>query len=434
MTMLLGRYESLGVLGRGSMGEARAARPVDDPATTVVVKILRPDLADTPRARQFFERETQYTARLNHPYIVRLLDSGIDELAGPCLVLEFVPGSTLEQILRREPMLALPRVARLAGCLCHGLEAAHSSGVFHRDLKPGNLMIVNAGTPTEFLKIMDFGLAQLASKPFLSRESLSGIDQIVAQGTPAYISPDQLRGDDVDSRADIYATGVILYEMLTGAHPFPYPTSEAVMNAHLRERPPRFAERNVRHLPAALETVVLRCLAKYAPERPASARELAIELSRAVGFDIWETMIPLEEREAQAALPVAEDVFPDTPPLDPWHVVHRAEAWMPDRIAVLKLGGFLKDQQADLLHTEPGLLQARFHVNVPATSFFGRLFKATRREGVDLDVHLDRPNPTENRLILSLNFRPTGGKIPDDRAGYFRRCEHLFDEIRKYLM
>jgi len=431
--LLLNRYESLGVLGRGSMGEVHAARPVNDPAAVVVVKILRPDLGDTPRARQFFARETQYTAKLRHPFIVRLLDAGVDDAAGPCLVLEFVPGATLEKVLQKERALALPRVARLAGCLCHALAAAHTAGVVHRDLKPGNLMVVNGGTPAEFLKVMDFGLAQMASKPHLSRESLSGADFIIAQGTPAYISPEQVRGDDVDGRADIYAAGVVLYEALTGRHPFPASDPAAVMESHLKDRPPRFAEVGVRHLPAAVESVVLRCLGKYAPERPASARDLAAELSRAVGFDIWEATKPPDEVEAE--LPMAEDVPPEPEPVpaDPLHVVRHVEAWMPDRIAVLKLGGFLKDQGADLLHTEPGLLQARVYSAEPAAGFFGKLFGGTRRVGTDLDVHLDRPDPAETRLALTLTFKPTGG-APADRAEYFRQCDLLFDEMRKYLM
>ena len=134
----------MGVLGQGSMGEVRAAAPASDPSQTVVIKILRPDIADTPRAREFFERENRHTARLQHPYIVRLLDSGIDSELGPCLVLEFVPGHTLDQLLRVKPVIPLNRAARLIGCLCHGLSVAHATGVVHQDLKPANLMITNS--------------------------------------------------------------------------------------------------------------------------------------------------------------------------------------------------------------------------------------------------------------------------------------------------
>src|SRR5215218_10442903 len=104
--LLLGKYESLGVLGRGSMGTVHAARPADSPATTVVVKVLRPQVADTARARQSFDREVQYTARLRHPYVVRVLDAGVDAQAGPCIVMEFVPGTTLEQVMLKERRLA----------------------------------------------------------------------------------------------------------------------------------------------------------------------------------------------------------------------------------------------------------------------------------------------------------------------------------------
>src|SRR5438093_9322944 len=162
--LFLDKYESLGVLSRGSMSQVHAARPTVDPAATVVVKVMRSDLADTPRARQFFEREVKYTGRLRHPYVVRILDAGIDSAAGPCIVMEFVPGTTLEQLLKKQRRLPVYRTAMLVGCLCHALEAAHLAAVIHRDLKPANLMVMNAGTTQEQLKVMDFGLAQLASK------------------------------------------------------------------------------------------------------------------------------------------------------------------------------------------------------------------------------------------------------------------------------
>src|SRR5262245_21030044 len=176
------------------MGQVHAARPVDDPATTVVVKVMRADLAGGPRARQVFEREAKYAARLHHPYVVRLLDAGVDAEAGPCMVMEFVPGVTLQRLLKADKRHGVHRAAWLAGCLCHALEAAHTAGVIHRDLKPANLMVVNTGTPKEHLKVMDFGLAHLAAKPELSAERLTGAGAVVAHGTPAYIAPEQLRG------------------------------------------------------------------------------------------------------------------------------------------------------------------------------------------------------------------------------------------------
>src|SRR5262245_46794982 len=193
--LFLDRYESLGVLGLGSMGQVHAARPVDDPATTVVVKIMRTDRSGGPRAGALVEREARYAARLRHPYVVRVLDAGMDPDAGPCVVMEFVPGVTLDRLLKSDTRMGVHRAAWLAGCLCHALEAAHTAGVIHRDLKPANLMVVNAGTPKEHLKVMDFGLAALAARPDLSAVRRPGT--VTAHGTPAYIAPDQLRGDDL---------------------------------------------------------------------------------------------------------------------------------------------------------------------------------------------------------------------------------------------
>jgi serine/threonine protein kinase len=424
----LGKSESLGVLALGSSGTVHAARVVADPATTVVVKVMRTDLSDGPRARQFFEREARYTARLRHPYIVRVLDAGVDDDDGPCVVLEFVPGTTLAQVLKKEGRLGVHRAAWLAGCLCHALEAAHIGGVIHRDLKPANLMIVNAGTPQESLKVMDFGLAHLASKPHLSKEQLSGAGVIVAQGTPAYISPEQLRGDDVDGRADLYSTGVILYESLTGRLPFPETDVDTLMDAHLKRPPPRFVDLGCTDVPAEVESVVLRCLAKVPDGRPASARVLATELGRAFGVDLWAETTPLGEVRLAAEVPVAEDIPPD-PTGEPNTLVRTVEAWMPDRVATLKLGGFLQDAGGELIDSQPGLIQATFG----GGGLLGRLF-GRRAEAIELDLHLDRPDPAESRLVITAVFRVPGGGPPREPATWNARCVQLFQAMKQHLI
>ena len=430
--LLLEKYESLGVLGRGSMGKVHAARPIDDPATTVVVKVMRKELADSPRARELFEREIRYTARLNHPYIVRVLNAGVDEAAGPCIVMEFVPGITLESLLEKEKRLSIGRAGWLGACLCHALEVAHTSGVIHRDLKPANLMIVNAGTPQEHLKVMDFGLAQLASKPYLSKERLSGSSIVVAQGTPAYISPEQLRGDDVDGRADLYSTGVILFEALTGRLPFPDTDVDRVIDAHLNRTPPRFSELNIRDVPSALEAVVQRCLAKFPSERPASARVLGGEFGKALGKDLWTETTPIAEVLAEDSIPMAEDVPPE-PAAEPNTLVRKAEAWMPDRIAVIKLGGFLQDAGGELLNSQPGLLQARF-ASTTSAGFFDRLLGKAAGDGIDLDLNLNKPNPSQSRLVVTAIFRVTHGGAPKDPAAWQARALKIFEEMKRYLM
>jgi eukaryotic-like serine/threonine-protein kinase len=437
--LLLGKYESLGVLGRGSMGTVHAARPVASPATTVVVKVLRPGVADTARGRQAFDREVQYTARLRHPYIVRVLDAGIDPAAGPCIVMEFVPGTTLEQVLNKERRLSPHRAGWLAGCLCHALEAAHQRAVIHRDLKPANLMVVNAGTPQEHLKVMDFGLAHLASKPHLSKEQFQHANYVVAQGTPAYISPEQVRGDQVDGRADLYATGVILFEALTGQLPFPQDNVDELVEAHLRDAPPAFAAVGVRDVPGAVEQVVHWCLAKYPAERPASARILADELGKALGTNLWDETTPSGAPETQYGIPEAEPVPPaPSVAVAPNSLVRQLEAWMPDRIAVVKLGGFLEDLGGRLLDTEPGLLRARFAPPpVPKPSgLFGKLFATPppAGDGIALDLNLDKPNPSESRLVVTAVFRVPGGGRPKDPPTWAARCEQIYREMQKYLM
>jgi serine/threonine protein kinase len=423
----LDKYESLGVLGLGSMGRAYAARPADDPATTVVVKVMRPDRTDGPRGRRHFEREARYAARLRHPYVVRVVDAGVDAAAGPCVVMEFVPGLPLHQLLKKEVRLGPRRAAWLTGCLCHALEAAHTAGVIHGDLKPANLMVVNAGTPSEHLKVMDFGLSHLLGKPDLSRARAGGA--IVARGTPTYLAPEQLRGDPADARSDLYSAGVVLFEMLTGRPPFPDADVGALVDAHLSRPAPRFADAGAGEVPPATEPVVLRCLAKVPMDRPASARALADLLGRAVGADLWAETTPVGELRHEGSIPMAEDV-PANPAGGPNVLIRKAEAWMPDQVAALKLGGFLQDKRADLLTTEPGLLRAEFPVR---GSFFGRLF-AGRADGIALEVGMDRPNPAESKLVITAAFRVPGGGPPRDPAAWRHRCLDLFEEMKHYLM
>jgi serine/threonine protein kinase len=434
--LFLGKYESLGVLSRGSMGLVHAARPTEDPATTVVVKVMRSDLADTLRAHQFFDREVRYTARLRHPYVVRILDAGVDPAAGTCIVMEFVPGTTLEQLLKKEKRLSVERTARLTGCLCHALEAAHLAAVIHRDLKPANLMIVNAGTRQEQVKVMDFGLAHLASKPFLTRERLTGAEVVSAQGTPAYISPEQLRGDDVDGRTDLYSAGVVLFETIAGQVPFPQRDLEKLIEAHLYSPPPRFAELGITDVPEAFEAIVRLCLSKFPAERPASPRILADAIGRSIEIDLWKETTPVAQIRNEGAIPLTEDIPPESVE-DENVLIRKAEAWMPDRIAVIKLGGFLRDLGAKVVNSQPGLLQARL-VPPPPPPKPWRIVKLFKGEpppppvvdGIAIDLNLDKPNPAESRLVVTVVFRcPGGGRQrtrshgPTAARSYSTRCE-----------
>jgi len=267
----LGKYTLLRSLGSGSNAEVFLAQPARYPNHRVVVKRIHDHVVTHPKFRQLFEAEVGSMANFHHPYAVRLLDASLDDPIGPCLVMEYVPGVTLETLISRHRVIDPIRTARLLGAFCHALQAAHDAGIIHRDLKPANLMVTKAGAADESLKVMDFGFAGFAAKPHIQLAELTGHGPIHAIGTPAYVSPEMIRGDPVDTRSDLYSVGVILYELLTGRLPFTGTTSMDVLLAHATEDPPRFADVVPdRVFSRGVEEVVRWCLAKDPADRPQS--------------------------------------------------------------------------------------------------------------------------------------------------------------------
>src|ERR1700674_2620609 len=158
--MFLGRYEALKLLGEGGMGRVYLARQIDL-GRQVVVKVMHDQIASDPKFKERFQRETLLMARFQHPYVVTLYDASLNDPQGPCIVMEYIRGITLDTLLQRNSRLGPARVGRLLGQLCEALQAAHVEGIVHRDLKPTNLMVVDPDTPYEKIKVMDFGLAKL---------------------------------------------------------------------------------------------------------------------------------------------------------------------------------------------------------------------------------------------------------------------------------
>ncbi|HKE98074.1 MAG TPA: protein kinase [Actinomycetes bacterium] len=266
-TILAGRYELGRQLGTGGMAEVFQGRDLLL-ARPVAVKVLHPRLTDDPAFLARFWREAQAAASVNHPNVVAVYD--FDEHAGRSfLVLEYVPGPSLARVLRGGP-LPPERVVALGTQVCAALDAAHRRGVVHRDVKPGNLLL----GPDGVLKVTDFGIAHAAGVA----DDLT--DPGAVLGSVRYMAPEQLAGEAADHRADLYALGVCLYELLAGHAPFKGDSQVAVANGHLHDRP-RSLTRLRPEVPRGLADAVARALSKRPEERQASARQLGAELQRA---------------------------------------------------------------------------------------------------------------------------------------------------------
>ncbi len=440
-TTALGKYRLLHALGIGSNAEVFLASPIKYPNYRVVVKRIHDHVVAHSNFRQFFEAEVKSMANFNHPYAVRLFEAAADDPIGPCLVMEYVPGITLEEFLARNRNLAPERVGRLLGCFCHALQAAHAAGIVHRDLKPANLMVLNTDTDQESLKVMDFGFAGFAAKPHIQLAELTGHGPIYAIGTPSYVSPEMIRGDRVDSRSDLYSVGIILYEMLTGRLPFNYSYQERLLAAHIKESPPRFSRIGCEFLPAALEAVVQLALSKYPNERQQSAQELALMFGQALGENYWEATMP-EGWEPTA--PTEEQPQVLQPPTDPYHVTHAFEAFMPERLAAAKLRGFVEDFGGQVLASEPGVIRMRLGIptgykEAKGGSGIFSWFAARRpavpigQEPIELELQMDKPDPGQLRLCVVAAFRPVKEYMPKDQRNWHDRCDNLHMALRQYL-
>ncbi len=275
----LGPYEVIALLGTGGMGEVYRAR---DPrlGREVAVKVLREQVASDPDRLARFEREARAVAALNHPNIVTVYDVGTqlaDESAGsaavPYVVTELLEGETLRETLsRRTP--SQRQALGFAVQVAYGLEAAHSKGIVHRDLKPENLFVTTDGR----VKVLDFGLAKLVDRHAnhtATESSPTRAGQLV--GTVGYMSPEQVRGLPVDQRTDVFSLGVVLYELLSGKHPFRRDTTIATLTAILEETPTELKSLT-RSVSPALSGIVRTCLEKAREERFHSAHDLALSL------------------------------------------------------------------------------------------------------------------------------------------------------------
>ena len=265
------RYELGDILGFGGMSEVHLARD-QRLHRDVAVKVLRADLARDPSFYLRFRREAQNAAALNHPAIVAVYDTGEAETPNgplPYIVMEYVEGVTLRDIVHTEGPMESRRAIEVIADACQALNFSHQHGIIHRDVKPANIMISNAGA----VKVMDFGIARALA-------DANNVTQTAAViGTAQYLSPEQARGEKVDARSDVYSLGCVLYEMLTGEPPFVGDSPVAVAYQHVREDPIPPSQRHEGISPE-LDAVVLKALAKNPDNRYQTAAEMRADLVR----------------------------------------------------------------------------------------------------------------------------------------------------------
>lgn len=257
----IGRYEIVGRLGKGAMGVVYSARD-GMMERTVAIKVMMADLEDDPETSSRFYREARSAGQLVHPNIVTIFDMG-QENGRPYIVMEYLDGETLNKYLARPEAADIEVKIHLMVQIAQGLHAAHARGIFHRDIKPGNLLVRASGQ----LKIVDFGIARLAS----SSMTASGL----IMGTPDYMSPEQARGDDVDQRSDIFSMGAVFYYILTGRKPFAASDLAVVLLKVQTEEPLPIRETEA---PPDLTRIVMEALAKKPADRYQSCAKLLAEL------------------------------------------------------------------------------------------------------------------------------------------------------------
>ncbi len=270
-----GRYEVLGLLGKGGMGAVYKAYQ-SNVQRTIALKVLLKEFAENETVIKRFHQEALAASRLVHPNTITVYDFGQTEDHVLYIAMEYLRGESLAQALAREPVMSPRRAVHIMRQVCKSLAEAHGAGIIHRDLKPDNIFLTEIEGERDFAKVLDFGVAKL--KEYEGKEgTLTQAGMIF--GTPKYMSPEQARSGQIDHRSDVYALGVILYEMLIGRPPFGGDNPLSILIAHVNEQPKSFVEVDPDHkVPGALEAVVFKALAKDVSERHASVDELLEEL------------------------------------------------------------------------------------------------------------------------------------------------------------
>jgi eukaryotic-like serine/threonine-protein kinase len=470
----LDRYRVDRLLCEGGMGKIYIARQLDRDLE-VVVKVLKDQVASEPAVRERFRREIQVLTRFQHPYVTEY--HGASTTGEMFLVMQYVRGTRLDKVLGQARRLSTERVGRIVAQLCDVLQAAHDQSIVHCDLKLANIILVHPGTPLESIKLIDFGMAKVP----LSL-SLSALDMEAGEfmeGTPAYMSPEQLRAEDPDYRTDVYSAGVMLYHMLTGHLPFERATASALATAHTTEEPPPFAKVcPILNVPRGIEAVVQKCLAKHRELRPQSAREVAQLYEKALGRKIIIPPKPsavvrhVPRPAAGAAGPAGATAaavapagtaaragapspsaasavaVPPRPVLDPNAGTYELQLRMPESMAMLKLRGFVQDIGGRLVetdgHSQPGVIRVRLVAGTQRTMAWAAA-GASALSGpdtnnqkpaapgpvIEMELRIQRPDPKQpNQLTVTLRSKNTWSASRRELKGHY---DKIHSDLKAYM-
>jgi serine/threonine-protein kinase len=436
--VLLGKYKIIRQLDEGGMSKIYLARQTN-PDRDVVVKVLKEHLRTQTKAVEHFRREIHIMTRLEHPNAVATYDALPRDLRGPILIMEYLRGTDLAGLMPQGQRFSTDRAGRLLVQLCDVLHYCHQSGVIHRDLKPGNVMILYPNTPQETVKLMDFGLAKMSNMLYISPDEIVDWNLPAASGTPEYISPEMVRGNDMDARGDLYSVGVILYELLAGRRPFTYSGVEKLMLAHAHEAPPMFTDLGITDIPPAVEAVVRSCLEKYPEKRPANALELADAYQRAVGKRLGSTS-RMGGNSGLVMRPALPAHRPDPRIGDRSAIRQTVEASMPEALALVKVKGFIYDLGGEVVESVPGMIKVQLveKKKSSGSGWFAALRGGTSttsksaNSGTDLELHLERLDPNDTaKLTITLVMRPLNGQVSVE---WRNRAEAIGRDLQAYLM
>ncbi|HEY9788033.1 MAG TPA: serine/threonine-protein kinase [Candidatus Obscuribacterales bacterium] len=296
------RYKVEALIGKGAVGSVYRARQ-ELLGRVVALKVLHGYLGADPESLVRFHREAKALSRLEHPHLLTLYDFGTTPDGQPFFVMDLLEGKTLANLIEQEAPLSIERTVAIFQQVCEALSEAHKKGVVHRDIKPGNIVVMEKEDIKEFVKLVDFSIAKISETG--SDPVQLTVDGVIC-GSPAYMSPEQCRGGQVDRRSDIYSLAIVLFEALTGQRPFAAKDLVSLMYMHVNDEPALISEvAPERNFPAALVELVDRSLSKDPDKRPQTVEQFITELKRACGDG--GTSIP-----AQAISPSNPESVPQT--------------------------------------------------------------------------------------------------------------------------